>query len=173
MGRPNNIFLIGPMGAGKTTIGRQLANNLGFEFADSDHEIQNRTGVDIPTIFEYEGEQGFRNREAQAVDDLTQGNSLVLATGGGVVLRPENRKHLASRGLVVYLFCSPEQQYERTSRDRNRPLLQTEDPLAKLRQLMAERDPLYRQVADLVVTTEKRTAASVVREIVKHIEDGE
>ena len=173
MGRPNNIFLIGPMGAGKTTIGRQLANNLGFEFADSDHEIQNRTGVDIPTIFEYEGEQGFRNREAQAVDDLTQGNNLVLATGGGVVLRPENRKHLASRGLVVYLFCSPEQQYERTSRDRNRPLLQTEDPLAKLRQLMAERDPLYRQVADLVVTTEKRTAAGVVREIVKHIEDGE
>ena len=171
MNKPNNIFLVGPMGAGKTTIGRQLANNLGFEFADSDHEIQARTGVDIPTIFEYEGEDGFRQREAQAVDDLTQGHNLVLATGGGVVMRAENRKHLAARGLVVYLFCSPEQQYERTARDRNRPLLQTEDPLERLRQLMQVRDPLYRQVSDLVVSTEKRTAAGVVRDITKHIED--
>jgi shikimate kinase len=173
MSRPNNIFLVGPMGAGKTTIGRQLANTLGFEFADSDHEIQNRTGVDIPTIFEYEGEEGFRNREAQAVDDLTQGHNLVLATGGGVVTRAENRKHLAARGFVVYLFCSPEQQFERTARDRNRPLLQTADPLSRLRELMESRDPLYRQVADLVVTTEKRTAAGVVREIIKHIENGD
>ncbi len=173
MSRPNNIFLVGPMGAGKTTIGRQLANALGFEFADSDHEIQNRTGVDIPTIFEYEGEEGFRNREAQAVDDLTQGHNLVLATGGGVVTRAENRKHLAARGFVVYLFCSPEQQFERTARDRNRPLLQTADPLSRLRELMESRDPLYRQVADLVVTTEKRTAAGVVREIIKHIENGD
>ncbi len=172
MSKPNNIFLIGPMGAGKTTIGRQLASQLGFEFADSDHEIQDRTGVDIPTIFEYEGEDGFRQREIQAVDDLTQGHNLVLATGGGVVMRSENRKHLASRGLVVYLYCSPEQQYERTARDRNRPLLQTEDPLARLRDLMEQRDPLYRQVADLIVSTEKRTASGVVREIVRHLEEG-
>jgi shikimate kinase len=172
MSKPNNIFLIGPMGAGKTTIGRQLASQLGFEFADSDHEIQDRTGVDIPTIFEYEGEDGFRQREIQAVDDLTQGHNLVLATGGGVVMRAENRKHLASRGLVVYLYCSPEQQYERTARDRNRPLLQTEDPLARLRDLMEQRDPLYRQVADLIVSTEKRTASGVVREIVRHLEEG-
>ncbi len=172
MSKPNNIFLIGPMGAGKTTIGRQLASQLGFEFADSDHEIQDRTGVDIPTIFEYEGEDGFRQREIQAVDDLTQGHNLVLATGGGVVMRAENRKHLASRGLVVYLYCSPEQQYERTARDRNRPLLQTEDPLARLRDLMEQRDPLYRQVADLVVSTEKRTASGVVREIVRHLDEG-
>jgi shikimate kinase len=129
--------------------------------------------VDIPTIFEYEGEEGFRNREAQAVDDLTQGHNLVLATGGGVVTRAENRKHLAARGFVVYLFCSPEQQFERTARDRNRPLLQTADPLSRLRELMESRDPLYRQVADLVVTTEKRTAAGVVREIIKHIENGD
>jgi shikimate kinase len=172
MKKPNNVFLVGPMGAGKTTIGRQLASAMGFTFEDSDHEIQHRTGVDIPTIFEFEGEQGFRQREAQVVDELTQQQSLVLATGGGVVLDPENRKHLASRGLVVYLFCSPEQQYERTVRDRNRPLLHTGDPLQRLKELFAERDPLYRQVADVVVSTEKRSATSVVRELRKRLERG-
>jgi shikimate kinase len=170
MSRPYNIFLVGPMGAGKTTIGRQLAAAVGYEFEDSDHEIQRRTGVDIPTIFSYEGEPGFRQREAQVIDDLSQREGLVLATGGGVVLRPENRQHLAARGLVVYLYCSPEQQYARTARDRNRPLLQTEDPLQRLKALMQERDPLYRQVADLVVSTEKRGAAAVVREIRKRME---
>lgn len=153
------------MGAGKTTIGKQLAQQLGLKFADSDHEIQRRTGVDIPTIFEYEGEEGFRNREQQAIDDLTEQDQLVLATGGGAVLRPDNRKHLSARGIVVYLQCSPEQQYERTYRDRNRPLLDTEDPMQKLRDLMEEREPLYRETADYVVNTEGRPAATVVREI--------
>ena len=158
------------MGAGKTTIGRYLATALGYDFDDSDLEIQRRTGVDIPTIFEFEGEQGFRLREAQVIDTLTQRDNLVLATGGGVILGPENRKHLSSRGLVIYLFCSPEQQYERTARDRNRPLLQTEDPLQKLKDLMTQRDPLYRKVADMVITTEKRSAATVVREIRRRLE---
>lgn len=161
------------MGAGKTTIGRQLANSLGFAFEDSDHTIQKRTGVDIPTIFEFEGEEGFRQREAQVIEELTQQGDLVLATGGGVVLNSDNRRHLTARGFVVYLYCSAEQQYERTARDRNRPLLHTENPLQRLRDLMQQRDPLYRQVADFVVSTERRTAASVVREIRRHLERDE
>ena len=118
-----NLFLIGPMGAGKTTVGKQLSEALGVEFVDSDHEIQRRTGVDIPTIFEYEGEEGFRNREQAVIAELTTREGIILATGGGAVLRDENRRHLASRGFVVYLRCTPEQQYERTRRDKNRPLL--------------------------------------------------
>lgn len=165
--RLKNIFLVGPMGAGKTTIGRQVANHLGWEFDDSDHEIQRRTGVDIPTIFDFEGESGFRKREKVVIDELTQQEGLVLATGGGVVLDLDNRRNLSSRGFVVYLYCSPEQQYERTSRDRNRPLLQTEDPLKKLQTLAEEREPLYRQTADIVVTTEKRSASAVTREIIQ------
>ena len=165
MAKPKRIFLIGPMGAGKTTIGKHLAQSLGLNFCDSDQEIQRRTGVDIPTIFEYEGEDGFRLREQQVIDDLTQIDNQVMATGGGAVVRPENRQHLSARGVVFYLECSPEQQYERTYRDRNRPLLQTEDPLAKLRALMQVREPLYRETADYVVTTEGRSAASVANEI--------
>ncbi len=170
MKRLNNIFLIGPMGAGKSTIGRQLAESLSFRFEDSDHEIQRRTGVDISTIFEYEGEEGFRNREQQAIADLTNQEGIVLATGGGAILREVSRQNLAARGVVIYLHCSPEQQFSRTNRDRNRPLLQTEDPLERLRQLMDEREPLYRQVADLVVSTEKRGTASVVKEIRRRLE---
>lgn len=170
MKRLNNIFLIGPMGAGKSTIGRQLAEALSFRFEDSDHEIQRRTGVDISTIFEYEGEEGFRNREQQVIADLTNQEGIVLATGGGAILREASRQHLAARGVVIYLHCSPEQQFSRTNRDRNRPLLQTEDPLERLRQLMDEREPLYRQVADLVVSTEKRGTASVVKEIRRRLE---
>ncbi len=161
-----NIYLIGPMGAGKSTIGRQVASLLGLDFDDSDHEIQRRTGVDNPTIFDFEGEEGFRKREKSVIDDLSQRDGLVMATGGGSVLDPENRRNLSSRGFVVYLYCSPEQQYERTLRDRNRPLLQTEDPLEKLKSLLEERDPFYRQTADIVVTTEKRSANSVAKEIV-------
>jgi len=157
------------MGAGKTTIGRQLASAIGMAFKDSDQEIQQRTGVDIPTIFEFEGEAGFRKRERAVIDELTQAEGVVLATGGGVVLDEENRRNLASRGIVIYLYCSPEQQYQRTVRDKNRPLLQTENPLARLKELMAERDPLYRQTADFVATTEKRSAASVVRELKEHL----
>ena len=168
--RLQNIFLIGPMGAGKSTVGRQLAESLGYEFRDSDREIQRRTGVDIPTIFEFEGEEGFRQRERQVVDELSQEEGIVLATGGGAVLRADNRQDLTTRGVVIYLHCSPEQQYARTSRDRNRPLLQTADPLGRLRELMEERDPIYRQVADIVVSTEKRGTASVVKEIRRRLE---
>lgn len=167
MAKPTRIFLVGPMGAGKSTVGRQLAAQLRLEFVDADHEIQRRTGVDIPTIFEFEGESGFRERERAVIDDLTQRDGLVLATGGGAVLDADNRRHLGARGLVVYLSCSPEQQYERTVRDRSRPLLQTDDPLARLRELNALRDPLYREVADLTVSTERRSAASVAREIAR------
>ncbi len=169
MKRPNNIFLIGPMGTGKTTIGRQLASALSMEFEDSDAEIRRRTGVDIPLIFELEGETGFRKRERKVIEQLTAREDLVLATGGGVVLDPENRRDLTGRGLVIYLHCSPEQQYQRTARDRNRPLLQNSDPRARLRELMEQRDPLYRQTADLVVSTERRNAAAVVREITRKL----
>jgi shikimate kinase len=169
MAKPNRIFLIGPMGAGKTTIGKTLAKQLGLEFADSDLEIQARTGVDIPTIFEYEGEEGFRDREEAAIDDLSQLDQSVLATGGGAVIRPANRQNLSARGIVVYLECSPEQQYERTYRDRKRPLIQTDDPLGRLRELMEERDPLYRETADYIVSTEGRSASTVAREILEKV----
>ncbi|WP_078121740.1 shikimate kinase AroK [Thiosocius teredinicola] len=165
MAIPNRIFLIGPMGAGKTTIGKQLAQALGMAFNDSDLEIQRRTGVDIPTIFAYEGEDGFRARERQVIDELTQVEGQVLATGGGAVISPENRQHLSARGIVFYLACSAEQQFERTHRDRNRPLLQTEDPLAQLKKLLEIRDPLYRATADYTVSTEGRSATSVANEI--------
>lgn len=157
------------MGAGKSTIGRQVAIQLGLEFDDSDQEIQRRTGVDIPTIFDFEGEDGFRKRERVVIDELTQRDGLVLATGGGAILDATNRNHLSSRGYVIYLYCSPEQQYERTMRDRNRPLLQTENPLGKLEALLEERDSLYRSTADLVIITEKRGAASVSKEIVRKL----
>ena len=164
-----NIFLIGPMGAGKTTVGKQLSEALHLDFVDSDHEIQRRTGVDVPTIFEFEGEDGFRNREQAMIDELTARAGVVLATGGGAVLRELNRQHLSSRGFVVYLQCTPEQQFERTHRDKNRPLLQTDNPLERLRSLMQERDPLYRRIADLVISTEGRNTNSVVREIFKRL----
>jgi shikimate kinase len=157
------------MGSGKSTIGRQLATALGLVFRDSDHEIQRRTGVDIPTIFEIEGETGFRARERTVIAELSVLDDQVLATGGGAVLDPDIRRTLGARGVVVYLHCTPEQQHHRTSHDRNRPLLQTGDPLARLRELMAARDPLYREVADLVVSTERRPAATVVKEIVRRL----
>jgi shikimate kinase len=167
MAKPNRIFLVGPMGAGKTTIGKQLAQSLGMGFSDSDQVIQQRTGVDIPTIFEFEGEDGFRQREEQVIDELTQVDNVVLATGGGAVIRPENRQRLGARGIVVYLACSPRQQYERTYRDRSRPLLQTDNPLQRLEGLMAERAPLYRKTADYEVSTEGRNAAAVVHDILE------
>ena len=170
MARSDNIFLIGPMGAGKSTIGRHLAEMLGKDFDDSDQEILRRTGVDIPTIFEFEGEVGFRRREKAAIEDLSQRRNLVLATGGGAVLDPDNRRNLASRGFVVYLHCTPEQQFHRTQKDKNRPLLQIDDPLGRLRELMEQREPLYREIADLVVSTEKRAATAVAREVVRRLE---
>lgn len=168
--KPTRIFLVGPMGTGKTTIGRQLAQALGLEFEDSDREIQRRTGVDIPTIFEYEGEDGFRIREKKVIADLVEVENQVLATGGGAVTDADNRRLLPARGFVIYLECSPQQQYDRTYKDKNRPLLQSGDPLESLRQLMKERDPLYHEIADLVVSTEGRSAAAVVKDIVQHIE---
>lgn len=167
--KPNNLFLVGPMGAGKTTVGRQLAQRLGLEFLDADHELQSLTGVDIPTIFAFEGEAGFRARERDLIDKLSQREGIVLATGGGAVLNPDNRRHLSSRGLVIYLACSPRQQFERTRYDRNRPLLQTQDPLTTLKTLFAERDPLYREVADIIIQTERQSTARVLATILKHL----
>jgi shikimate kinase len=166
-----NVFLIGPMGVGKSTIGRQLANLLHMEFEDTDHEIQRRTGVDISTIFDFEGESGFRHREKVVVEELTSSTGLVLATGGGVVLDPDNRRCLTGRGVVVYLACSPQQQYDRTKQNRNRPLLHTDDPMSKLQDLMEEREPIYREMADLIISTEKRSATVVVKEIAKRLND--
>ena len=157
------------MGSGKTTIGRQLAQLLGYTFLDSDQEIEKRAGADIPWIFDIEGESGFRRREVAMVDELSQQKHIVLATGGGAILREENRRNLASRGTVVYLCTSVEQQLSRTSRDRNRPLLQTPDPEQVLRSLFAERDPLYRSVADIVIETDQRNPRWVVQELKKHL----
>lgn len=157
------------MGAGKSTIGRQLAEALGLEFADTDLEIQQRTGVDIPTVFDFEGEAGFRCREKQVIDELTQRDRVVLATGGGAVLDDDNRRRLRERGLTIYLRSSPEQQFARTRHDRNRPLLQTEDPLARLRELMQQREPLYRETADWVVSTQGRSAQAAARDILKRL----
>jgi shikimate kinase len=168
--RVQNLFLIGPMGAGKTTVGKQLAEYYRKEFIDSDQEIQRRTGVDIPTIFEFEGEAGFRQREHDVINKLTSREEIVLATGGGAVINEDNRKLLSARGVVIYLHCTVEQQFERTHRDKNRPLLQTPDPLTTLKSLMEERDPLYRQTSDLVISTEGRNTQAVVHDIRKQLE---
>ncbi len=167
--KPQNIFIVGPMGAGKTTIGKQLAKSLGWDFLDSDHEIVARTGVKIPIIFDVEGEAGFRKREKDIIEELTQQRHLVLATGGGVVLDEDNRRVLIGRGLVVYLHATAEQLFKRTSRDRNRPLLQTENPMAKINELLAQRDPLYREVADVVMETGDENVRMVVRKLVSHL----
>jgi shikimate kinase len=166
-----NIFLIGPMGAGKSTIGRQLAKQLRLEFHDSDHEIEARTGVDIPLIFELEGEAGFRRRESAIIDELTRLEGIVLATGGGAILDPVNRDHLRSRGQVLYLHASVDQQLARTRHDRNRPLLQTDDPRQRLEELMAVREPLYRETANRVINTDTKRVRDVVREIIGLLKD--
>lgn len=165
MSKRDNIFLVGLMGAGKTTVGRLLARQLGKTFIDSDQEIEARTGVRIPVIFEIEGEAGFRKREESVIEELTAQSNIVLGTGGGAVLSATNRELLKSRGMVVYLRGSPEQLFERTRHDKNRPLLQTEDPLAKLKTLYAQRDPLYREAADLVVDTGRQSVASLTRQL--------
>lgn len=162
-----NIFFVGPMGAGKTTIGRQLAKQLKREFFDSDREIEKRTGASIPLIFELEQEEGFRKREQAMIDELTQLDSIILATGGGAVLAPENREHLRSRGFVIYLYAPTGQLLRRTSHDKNRPLLQTENPRQKLEQLMAVRDPLYREVAETVIKTDNLPVKQVVKQIIE------
>jgi len=165
----HRVFLIGPMGAGKTTIGRQLARSLGFGFADSDAEIEVRTGADIPWIFDVEGEAGFREREEAVLAEMTTWDNTVLATGGGAILRPANRQALAERGYVIYLRTTLEEQLRRTRRDRNRPLLQTADPEGTLRRLFAERDPLYRSVADLVIDTDSSSPKTVAQRVLSSL----
>lgn len=166
MKHPKNIFLVGPMGAGKSAVGRQLARTLHLSFMDSDDEIESRTGVDIPFIFEKEGEAGFRKREVAAIDDLTKIDGVVLATGGGAIVDPESRSRLGGRGFVVYLYTSVDQQLARTSKGRERPLLENGDRRDILENLLLERDPLYREIADLVVDTDGRKVRSVTSEII-------
>lgn len=167
----SSIFLVGPMGAGKTTVGRRLAETRGLEFIDSDQEIEARTGVDIPYIFEKEGEPGFRRREKAAIADLAQHHQIVLATGGGAILDADNRQLLSARGIVVYLHASVEQQVARTARADNRPLLQNApDRREVLERLFAIRDPLYREIADLVLLTDGRNAKQLVRDIEDYLE---
>jgi len=160
-----NLFLIGPMGAGKSSIGRQLARRLKRPFWDSDRELERRTGVDIPTIFEFEGETGFRVRERAILDELTGLDGIVLATGGGAILDEANRRWLKARGLTVYLRASVESQLRRTSHDHNRPLLQTADPRRTLQELLERREPLYLEVADLVVDTDRGSVHTIVARI--------
>lgn len=160
-----NIFLVGPMGAGKSAVGRQLARMLKLDFRDSDAEIEARTGVDIAFIFDKEGEAGFRRREREVISDLTALDGIVLATGGGAVLDPENREMLASRGLVVYLDASADQQLERTRLSSHRPLLDTPDPAGRIAELMQQRGPLYRELATLTVLTDGRMVREVAQEV--------
>lgn len=160
-----NIFLVGMMGAGKTTVGKLLAQQLGKTFVDSDEEIQQRTGVTIPHIFDVEGEAGFRQRETNVIQDLVRLDNLVLATGGGAVLNGQNRDALRGNGIVIYLRSSVHDLWQRTRHDRNRPLLQTADPRATLKNLYEQRDPLYSQVADLVISTGKQSVHSLVMQL--------
>jgi shikimate kinase len=158
------------MGAGKTTVGRMLARRLKRLFYDSDHEIERRCGVRIPLIFDIEGETGFRAREAQVIGDLCALPGIVLATGGGAVLAEENRRQLATHGKVIYLHARPSYLWQRVRHDRNRPLLATPDPQKKLENLYAERDPLYREVADIVLDTGKQSVQSLVRDLLAGLE---
>ena len=166
---PGSIFLVGPMGVGKTTIGRQLAQMANKEFVDADQEIEKRTGASISLIFEIEGEKGFRKREAVLIDELTANEGLVLATGGGVILDETNRKHLRNRGYVVYLHADVDTLVKRTHRDRNRPLLQNVDRREKLEEIMQQREPLYRQEADVVIDTRGKSSTAIAKEIMSHI----
>lgn len=147
----NNLYLVGMMGAGKTSVGKQLARRLSRRFVDTDHEIEASTGVKIPTIFELEGETGFRQRESAILQALAHEADMVIATGGGIVLKTENRRQIAGSGTVIYLRVTPKVLFERTRHDRNRPLLQVEDPLARLEEIYALRDPLYMEIADIVI----------------------
>ena len=158
------------MGAGKTTIGKYLAQHLKLQFADTDTEIEVRTGADIPWIFDVEGEEGFRDREQQVVEELTLWDDVVLATGGGVIIRPQNRQALGARGYVVYLHATVDEQVRRTRRDRRRPLLQNGDPEEVLRSLMAIRDPLYREIADHIIETDGCSPRTVAQRLVRELQ---
>jgi shikimate kinase len=167
------LFLVGMMGAGKTTIGRSLARSLGREFMDLDHELEGRCGVKIPVIFEIEGEAGFRRRESCALEECTRRQNIVLATGGGAILDPENRRLLRERGLVVYLRATVDELCRRTARDRNRPLLATGDPRAILSRLMTEREPLYEEAAHIVIDTGTSAVNAVVKMLLNKLQDCE
>jgi shikimate kinase len=168
------VVLVGPMGAGKTTVGKLLASELSYDFIDSDREIESRCGADIPWIFDVEGEQGFRDREVAVIKDLSINTQVVLATGGGAMMRQENRDHLTRTGFIVYLNTSVEQQFNRTSKDKNRPLLQGEKGAFEvLTDLMRVRDPIYREVADLVVDTDRKSLRIIVRTILEALESSD
>lgn len=164
------IILVGMMGAGKSTVGREYAKRHGLEFIDCDHELEARTGVKIATVFEIEGEAGFRRRESQLIEELAERSGVVLGTGGGVVLAPENRAVLQRRGIVVYLNVPPRVLWERTRHDRSRPLLQVPNPRGRIEALYRERDPLYREVADIVVDGNRGSPAGMVRQLETAIE---
>lgn len=170
MSTKHNIYLVGMPGAGKTTIGRQLARRLQRTFIDADHEIEARTGVRIPLIFDIEGEQGFRDREARVIADLAGDSNLVVATGGGAVLRAENRVALKHSGTVVYLQAAPRLLFERTRLDPNRPLLQVANPMQKIEELYAQRDPLYREVADIVINSLGGSISHLVKQLERELQ---
>lgn len=166
-----NIYLVGPMGAGKTTIGRRISELKGMQFVDSDHEVEKRTGVDISFIFDMEGEEGFRKRESKMITELSELTNTVMATGGGAIVDPDTRNLLSARGVVVYLETSLEQQLARTHKTNNRPILEDSDNVeATLSKLMEERDPLYRSIADIVVQTGDQQARRLARQIVEQLE---
>jgi shikimate kinase len=167
----SSVYLVGMMGAGKTTVGRLLARRLKLRFLDSDHEIERRCGAAVPLIFDIEGEHGFRARETAVLAELTALEGIVLATGGGAVLAEENRRLLGAGGTVVYLRAQADDLFERVRQDRNRPLLATADPLARLRALYVERDPLYRSVADLVIDTGRQSVQTLVRALFDQLGD--
>ncbi|AXT38182.1 shikimate kinase AroK [Alteromonas sp. BL110] len=169
MAEKRNIFLVGPMGAGKSTIGRHLADELHLDFFDSDQEIERRTGADIAWIFDLEGEDGFRNREENVINDLTDKQGIVLATGGGSIVTKAVRNRLSARGIVVYLQTTIDKQVARTQRDKRRPLLQNEDPEQVLRDLAEMRNPLYEEVADYIVDTDDQSARAVANQIISKI----
>ena len=171
MAEKRNIFLIGPMGAGKSTIGRQLAQMLGMEFMDSDSVIEERAGADIDWIFDVEGEAGFRKREERIINELTQGQGIVLSTGGGSILSKDNRNVLSARGIVIYLETTIDKQFERTQRDKKRPLLQNDDPRKTLEELAKIRNPLYEEIADITLQTDDQAAKLVATNIIDMIDN--
>lgn len=173
MNRSNNIYLVGPMGAGKSTIGKHLADTLKLQFYDTDRVIEERSGVEISWIFDLEGEEGFRKREETLVKELCEKHGIVLATGGGAVVSEANRAILSSRGVVVYLKASLAQQIERTERDKRRPQLQVEDRVEKLEELDGDRMPLYDEVADIIIETKGKSIKTVINEIITLLDAGD